>query len=114
MTNEQNLIPVRSEREAREKGRKGGIKSGEVRRKRKSLKEELLALLGAKVDGKTMQEKISLSLIKEAVQGNVRAYETIRDTIGEKQKENINVSGEINNPFSNLSTEELRKIVNEK
>lgn len=114
MTNEQNLIPVRSEREAREKGRKGGIKSGEVRRKRKSLKEELLALLGAKVDGKTMQEKISLSLIKEAVQGNVRAYETIRDTIGEKQKENINVSGEINNPFSNLSTEELREIVNAK
>lgn len=114
MTNEQNLIPVRSEKEAREKGRKGGIKSGEVRRRRKTLKEELLLLLEAKIEGKTMQEKISLSLIQEAVQGNVKAYETIRDTIGEKQKENINVCGEINNPFSNLSTEELREIVNAK
>ncbi len=34
-----NLIPVRSEEEAREKGRKGGIKSGETRRRKKTLRE---------------------------------------------------------------------------
>ena len=34
---------------------------------------------------------ITLALIKEAEKGNVRAYETIRDTLGQKPKENINI-----------------------
>ena len=37
------------------------------------------------------QKKISLSLIMSALSGNTKAYEVIRDTIGEKPKENINV-----------------------
>ena len=36
MANEQNLKPVRSEKEAREKGRKGGIASGKARREKKN------------------------------------------------------------------------------
>ena len=39
MANEQNLKPVRSKSEARERGRKGGKKSGEVRRERAILRE---------------------------------------------------------------------------
>lgn len=112
MANENNLKPIRSVNEAREKGKKGGIKSGETRAKKKTLKEELIALLETKIDNKTMQEKISLSLIQEALEGNVKAFETIRDTIGEKPKDNVNISGEINNPFAGMSTEELRKIAN--
>lgn len=113
MANEQNLKPVRTKKEARERGRNGGIKSGEVRAKRKTLKEELLALLGTKIEDKTIQEKISFSLIQEALDGNVKAFETIRDTIGEKPQDKVNISGEVNNPFSGMSTEELRKILNE-
>ena len=47
MANEKNLIPYseRSENEARENGRKGGIASGESRRKRKLLKDSMNALL---------------------------------------------------------------------
>ena len=47
MANEQNLIPgnKRSQSEARENGRKGGKKSGEVRRKRKAMKEQMEMLL---------------------------------------------------------------------
>lgn len=112
MANEQNLKPVRSKNEARERGKKGGIKSGETRAKKKTLKEELVALLETKIENKTMQEKISFSLIQEALKGNVKAFETIRDTIGEKPKENVNITGEVNNPFAGMSTEELRKIVN--
>lgn len=112
MANEQNLKPVRSKNEARERGKKGGIKSGEVRAKKKTLKEELITLLETETDNKTMQEKISFSLIQEALKGNVKAFETIRDTIGEKPKENVNITGEVNNPFAGMSTEELRKIVN--
>lgn len=113
MANEQNLKPVRSKKEARERGKKGGIKSGEVRAKRKTLKEELIALLETKKENKTIQEKISLSLIQEALNGNVKAFATIRDTIGERPKEQIEHSGNINNPFEGLSTEELRKILND-
>lgn len=84
MANEKNLKPIRSENEAREKGKKGGKKSGEVRAKKKSLKEELLILLETKIENKTIQEKISFSLIQEALKGNVKAFETIRDTIRRK------------------------------
>lgn len=113
MANEKNLKPIRTKSEAREKGKKGGIKSGEVRAQRKTLKEELLVLLETKVEDKTIQEKISFSLIQEALYGNVKAFETIRDTIGEKPQDKVNISGEVNNPFSGMSTEELRKILNE-
>lgn len=112
MANESNLI-VPSSEQAREYGRKGGKKKAENARKRKALKEELEILLEAIAeDGKTYQESISISLIKEAQKGNTKAYEVIRDTIGQKPKENVNISGEVNNPFSGMSTEELRKIAN--
>lgn len=96
MANENNLKPVRTKSEARERGRKGGIKSGEVRRERKTFREELLLLLE---QGKT-QEKISLALLKRAENGDTKAYEVIRDTIGEKPKETIEHSGNIStNPI---------------
>ena len=90
MAGQDNLIPVRSEEEAREKGRKGGIKSGESRRKRKTLKEELLALLE---DGDT-QNRISVALVQEALNGNkagsvTKAFEVLRDTIGEKPVDKV-------------------------
>lgn len=80
MANEKNLKPVRSKKEARERGRKGGIKSGEARAQRKSLREELLLLLS---NGET-QSKMSLALIDKAMSGDTKAFEVIRDTIGEK------------------------------
>ena len=61
MANKNNLKPVRTKEEARERGKKGGIKSGEVRRERKTLKDELLLLLAT---GNT-QNKVSLALIKK-------------------------------------------------
>ena len=85
MANESNLKPVRTKEEAREKGRAGGIASGKARAERKALKEELLLLLAK---GNT-QERISLSLIQQALDGNTKAFEVIRDTIGEKPVEKI-------------------------
>lgn len=83
--NEQNLKPVKTKKEARERGRKGGIASGKAKRARKTLKEELITLLE---HGDT-QEKISLAMIQEALQGNTKAFEVIRDTIGEKPTDKI-------------------------
>lgn len=88
MANEKNLKPVRTKKEARERGKQGGIKSGEARRKRKTLKEELLALL----ETENYNQKISLSMIKEAEKGNVKAFLAVRDTIEENPKDKIEVS----------------------
>lgn len=88
----ENLKPVRTKEEARERGRAGGIKSGQVRKARKTLKEELLALLETKVDGKTLQEKMSFAIITEAMTGNTKAFTAIRDTIGEKPKDEVDVN----------------------
>lgn len=82
---------------ARENGSKGGIRSREARRQRKTLRDELLDLLSEVTtgeDGKehTANEAISVALIRKAMFGDVRAYETIRDTIGEKQREQVDVN----------------------
>ena len=89
--------PWKPGEEAREIGRRGGIKSGEAKRARKTLREELLALLSEDLtdkQGRSMnaQKAMSTALIKSALGGSVRAYEVIRDTIGEKPVENIAVS----------------------
>ena len=68
---------------------KAQAKSAEVQREKRALREELILLLS---QGKT-QEKMSLAIIEEAIKGNVKAFEVIRDTIGEKPKdivENVN------------------------
>lgn len=90
MANESNLIPQskRTKNEQREIARKGGKASGEARRKRKTLKEELLALL----ETKDYNEKISLAMIKEALNGNVKAFIAVRDTIEENPKDKVEVS----------------------
>lgn len=88
-----NLIPIneRPKEEIQEMGRKGGTASGETRRRRKQLKEDLIALL----ETNEWQERISLAILKKAASGDVKAYEVIRDTIGEKPKEEIEQKQEI-------------------
>ena len=39
-----------------------------------------------------MQEKISLAIICEAMSGNTKAFTAIRDTIGEKPKDELDVN----------------------
>lgn len=84
MANEQNL-KILTSKEAREIGKKGGKKSVEVRRQRKTLREELLLLLA---EGDT-QKKISVALLQKAMNGDTKAYEVIRDSIGEKPVDQI-------------------------
>lgn len=83
MANEKNLKKP-SAKEARERGKKGGIASGAARRERKKLKDELLALLS---DGDA-QEKMCIAILRQAQRGNIKAFEVIRDTIGESESEN--------------------------
>lgn len=54
--NVSNLKPVQSKEEARERGRTGGIKSGEAKRAKKNLQQIAKTILEAQVKGKDAQE----------------------------------------------------------
>lgn len=76
--------------------RKAQKKSTEVQAERRTLKEGLLLLLNeqlkdkdGKVTEKTTQDAIIAGLVKRAVSGDTRAFEIIRDTIGEKPIERV-------------------------
>lgn len=83
----ENLIPFneRTEEERRTLAIAGGKASGEARRRKKTLKEELILLLE---QGDT-QQSVSLALISKALSGDTKAFEVIRDTIGEKPVDKI-------------------------
>ena len=90
--NDENLRTL-SPSEAREYGRRGGVRSGEVRRERKKLREYLEVALdkGTDFEGEAMSnaEAITVALINKAKGGDVRAYQTIRGGLGEKPAEHI-------------------------
>ena len=102
MANEQNLRPFTSEqsREAAVKnGRKGGKATAQKNKERKTFREGLLLLLNeplmdksGHVSDKTTQDAVIAGLVKRAIAGDVRAAEFIRDTIGEKPVQEVNVS----------------------
>jgi hypothetical protein len=95
--NEKNLKPVKSTSEARERGRKGGINSGESRRRKKFLRECLEELLERTTKDETGNvltgaEMLAVKLFEEAASGNVRAFEVLRDTAGQKVPDKIMIS----------------------
>ena len=106
MANSENLKPARTKSEAREKGKKGGIKSGEKRRERKKLREllEIALQLQNKETGEQNDFAIIAALIKKAVNGDTKAFELIRDTIGEKPTDKQEIIGDIKttNPVINI------------
>lgn len=92
--NNSNLIPnsERTPEELREMARKGGIASGEARRRKKTLKEELITLL----ETNDNNNKISVALLNRALTGDIQAFTTIRDTIGEKPSDKIEADVDFN------------------
>ena len=66
---------------------KGGKESVKVRREKKLLRETLEEALSIKTKTGNKYIDITTALIKQAENGNVRAYEVIRDTLGQKNPE---------------------------
>ena len=111
--NENNLKPVQSTEEAREKGRAGGIKSGEVRREKKLIKDQLklllslplkdekakkqLQALGIDTENIDNQMAMVISMWNKAIKGDVQAFNSIRDTVGEKPVEKVEANVENKN-----------------
>lgn len=130
MANESNLLRPEdlTPEQRRENARKAGIASAKAKKERKAIKEQLEMLLELPLKDKNTKSKIKklginaddlnnqmamvISIYQKALKGDVNAFKEIRDTIGEKPQENINLSGNVNNPYTNLSEEELRKLAN--
>ena len=105
MSNNENLIPFneRTEDEHRAIATKGGIKSGESRRQKKAFKElfeNILSENGGIVNNERVSKKemvamraISILTSSETKDGDfLRAFEIVRNTIGEKPVEKIQVA----------------------
>lgn len=76
--------------------RNGGIKSGESRREKKMLKEYLEMILAMEDDmGEDRYTKITKALIDKAEDGDTKAFEVVRDTLGQKPKEQVEQKQEI-------------------
>lgn len=99
MANEQNLKPVRTKSEARERGRNGGKASGAARRRKADFRKTLNMLLTAEIDSEewkpiletlgvecTLESALNMAMIKEGLAGNVKAYEAIAKYGGQSDK----------------------------
>ena len=134
MANEENLISnfERTPKEREELARKAGIASGRARREKKAMRDTLEMILGlslkkgkkanvesvqslAELKGKniSVQEAIAIAMAQRAMKGDVSAVAFIRDTTGQKPTDKVEMSGEVNNPLAGLSTEELKKLVDD-
>ena len=113
MANQQNLVPL-STSKAREIGKKGGINSGISRRNKKRIKQQFELLMSLDLQENELKEQIKslgipeeeinvqmalcVAMTQQALQGNIRAFELIRDTIGQ-------------NPINELENEKREMIV---
>ena len=101
MANENNLKPIRSKKEAREKGKKGGQASGRKRREQKTYKEMVKTMLSTKVDDaelKAIAAKFGikdpdvktmtlLGMIRASVGGSHNAFDRLLELVGEKTQD---------------------------
>ena len=126
MANEENLIPYRfnkrSANEARENGSKGGKKSGEVRRKRKAMKEQMEMLLTLPVknqeqysfipnlgiDKKEIDNQMALivAMYAKALKGDVQAFNAIREVTQDERTASQEDRVQIINDLPNEEDEE--------
>ena len=108
--NDQNLIPTtkRTKKEVREMTTKGGKRSGEVRRQRKTQREQLELLMSLPLKNIKAKEQIKnlgiedaeinnqmamnvamFNLILKGGKGAVQAYNSINDLIGDNEKRKL-------------------------
>ena len=89
-----SLQPCRTSEEAKLKGRNGGLASGKARARRKALRELIETALHMPSEQRDMSkaESIAVALVERAEQGDVRAFECIRDTVGERPAQALDLS----------------------
>lgn len=110
VANEKNLVPFtsnQSREEAVRNGRKGGIKSGEARRRKAAMRDTMNRCLTmqAHVDGlsdvliadggeSTYEEIITMAIINQAAMGDVKAYNAIMKVVGQTDKSDMDLENQ--------------------
>ena len=97
MANEQNLRPVQTKSEARERGSKGGKASGEARRRKRSLREAMQTMLALELsekeindlakkgyDAETQLDALTAAALMSAKRGNSQAFANVMRLLGEE------------------------------
>lgn len=117
MANEKNLVRGdEAHKLTAEEASKGGKASAEARRKKRDLRKALEMLLEKDYTDKkgniaTGAEAISTKLFEQAMKGNVKAFETIRSTVGQdpvQKVEQVNIDAEYEQ-----SVEYVRRLMEE-
>lgn len=96
MANEQNLKPCEYKL-SQEEAKRGGIASGEARRKKRDLKLAIQVLLETDIKGKNGEiksgaEAIAIAQFQKALKGDTRAFEVLRDTSGQSVVQKVAVA----------------------
>lgn len=101
MANKRNLMQYRSStpEERRRNASKAGKASGEARRRKANLRQTMNAILTSEVDipewtpilealglDSTLETVISAAMVREAMNGNVKAFTAIKDVLGQTSK----------------------------
>ena len=104
MANEKNLKPIRSTKEARERGANGGKASGKARKRKRILQEAAQLILNAKITGDGLKELEEIGfylpeatwglfligrIFKQALDGNTQAAKIILELAGEGESFNL-------------------------
>lgn len=106
MANDQNLLKGEATRfksgdRAVDAGRKGGIKSGETKRRKRTMREVFDAISEADAPEDirqkaqemglpvplTLEEAYAIAMAKEIVNGNVQAYRAVAEVRGERKQD---------------------------
>lgn len=112
MANNDNLkghgFHERTAREQRELAVAGGRASGEARRRKADFRKTLNFLLTAEIDhpewtpvlksmglDSTLESAVNAAVIKKALSGDVRAYEAIRDTLGQTLRSDLDIEEQL-------------------
>ena len=121
-----NLKRDFSSEELAENGRKGGVKSGETRRRQRTFRESVKALMQCGVLDEdqrrtleamglepTMLNQIQRAVFEKAAKGDVEAARYLRDTAGEKPREGLEIGNLDDQPLmsidmSKMSDEQLK------
>lgn len=124
----ENLTPFNamSEERAREIRSMGGKRSQEVQRERKTMRKQAELLLSLPLKDKAAKKKLKelgvdpdnldnqmlivLQLWRRAASGDLDAVKLMMDLLGETATQ-VKISGDINNPFKDLTTEELKALI---
>ena len=96
MANEQNLRPGEYKL-SQDEAKKGGINSGKARSEKRDLRKALEILLEREYkdkSGNTISgtEAITAKLFEQAMKGNIKAFETIRSTVGQDPVQKVMVA----------------------